>query len=216
MRSIFAATTMFAFLAFAGCGSAGSSQETAVSEPPATALITEATDWLLDTETSTIAFASIKAGELIETHYFPGLTGEISQDGTAAIRIPLDLVETKLELRNERMRNMFFKTETHPTATIRAQVSAQDYADLMVGERRQSELRGTLSLHGVETDVFVDAFVTRIGASRIEIESSEPAIIYVSDFELEDGLEMLREVAGLPSITPAVPVTFSFVFDAQT
>jgi len=170
--------------------------------------------WSLDSEASRIAFASIKSGELIETHFFPGLTGEVSQLGETVITIPLDQVETKIDQRNERMQSLFFQTDTYPLAEIRASVARDGFADLPVGGRLETELDGVLSLHGIDSTVYANVFVTRISPVRVEVATTEPVIVHVADHNLEAGLEALREVANLPSITPAVPVTFTFVFEA--
>lgn len=197
-----------------GCGQNGAESNVAPVED-ATANLVSA-DWALDSDASRIAFASIKAGEIIETHFFPGLSGEVSESGDAVISIPLDQVETKIDLRNERMRDMFFETAQFPTATLSAKVDPQSYADLPVGSRTQAEIEGTLSLHGVDAVVYADTFITRIAETRIEVASAEPVVIYVADHGLEAGLEALRDVAALPSITGASPVTFTLVFEAQT
>ena len=197
-----------------GCGQNGTDSNAAPVEDVTANLVS--TDWALDSDASRIAFASIKAGEIIETHFFPGLSGEVSESGDAVISIPLDQVETKIDLRNERMRDMFFDTAQFPTATLSAKVDPQAYADLPVGGRTQAEIEGTLSLHGVDAVVYAETFITRIAETRIEVASAEPVVIYVADHGLEAGLEALREVAALPSITGASPVTFTLVFDAQT
>ena len=215
MRAILGAIVLSSVLALTGCGPTGETNEAPNAASTVVEAVSQDTSWVLDSSASRIAFASIKAGEVIETHFFPGLTGEITAEGQAIVSVPLDQVETKIDLRNERMREMFFETSAFPSATIRTAVNAQDFSDLKPGERRQSEIEGTLSLHGAEEPIFVDAYVTRIAPTRIEIESAEPVIVYVSDFGLEAGLEALREVAGLPSITSAVPVTFTFVFEAD-
>ena len=197
-------------LALVGCGqgqqNVGSASPTPLSEI--------AGSWSLDGAASKIAFASIKVDELIETHYFPGLSGEISESGETVITIPLAEVETKIDLRNERMQSMFFETETYPEAEIRVSVDRAEFSNLAIGERLETEVEGTLSLHGVESYVYASVFVTRIADARVEVSTSEPVVVHVADFNLEAGLEALREVAGLTSITPAVPVTFSLVFDA--
>ncbi|MEM9573003.1 MAG: YceI family protein [Pseudomonadota bacterium] len=211
MRVIAAA---LALTVITGCGQGGSSNDVVSAQSAAPNLA--ATNWTLDTDASRIAFASIKSGELIETHFFPGLTGDISESGDALISIPLDLVETKIDQRDERMREMFFNTAQFPTATLTAKVDPQAYADLPVGGRTQAEIEGTLSLHGVDAVVYADVFVTRIALTRIEVASAEPVVIYVADHGLEAGLEALRDVAALPSITGASPVTFTLVFEAQS
>ncbi len=196
-----------------GCSQGTSSPDGDVPGPDASVLA--ATNWTLDGDASRIAFASIKAGEVIETHYFPGLSGGVSESGEAVISIPLDQVETKIDQRNERMREMFFETASFPMATLRADVDPKAYSDLPIGGRVQSEIEGTLSLHGVDSVIYADAFVTRIAEARLEVESAEPVIIHVADHGLEAGLEALREIANLPAITGASPVTFTLVFDAE-
>lgn len=215
MRAFLGTVLFLPVLVLAGCGPTAETNEAPSAINEVVEAVPQDATWSLDSTASRIAFASIKAGEVIETHFFPGLTGEITSDGQAMVAVPLDQVETKIDLRNERMREMFFQTSEYPTAVIRATVSAQDFSDLETGERRQTEIDGTLSLHGAEAPIFVDAYVTRIAPTRIEIESAEPVIVYVSDFGLEAGLEALREVAGLPAITASVPVTFTFVFETS-
>ncbi len=197
-----------------GC-SAGTETKDPVAEAGQSAPLPD-TSWVLDSEASRISFVSIKAGEAIETHYFPGLSGTVSPDGGARVEIPLDEVETKVDIRNERMREMFFETGKFPLAEIRTNVEPNAFAGLEVGERARMPVKGMLSLHGAEAPVEVDAFVTRIAPARVEVESVEPVVVYLSDFDLEPGLERLRDIAGLPSITASSPVTFTFVFDAQT
>ena len=206
MRLLTSTSLSLAVLALASCGQTGSD--------PAIQLSDISGDWSLDASSSKIAFASIKVGELIETHYFPGLSGSMSESGETVIDIPLDQVETKIDQRNERMRSMFFQTDTYPTAQIRASVYPTAFANLQIGGRIEAELDAVLSLHGAESTVFANVFVTRIAPSRVEVATSEPVIVHVADHNLEAGLEALRDIAGLTDITPAVPVTFTFVFEA--
>ena len=215
MRAFLGAVLFLPVLVLAGCGPTTETNEAPSAANATVEAVPQDASWSLDSTASRIAFASIKAGEVIETHFFPGLTGEITADGQAMVSVPLDQVETKIDLRNERMREMFFQTGEFPTAVIRTAVIAQAFSALATGERRQTEIDGTLSLHGAEAPIFVDAYVTRIAPTRIEIESAAPVIVYVSDFGLEAGLEALRDVAGLPAITSAVPVTFTFVFETD-
>lgn len=218
MRKIGFAGAAVALILAAGCGEPapgtnGAGTPPADPELPSTAVPASAT-WTLDGAASRIGFSSIKAGEIIETHIFPGLTGSVAPDGSATIEIALDTVDTKIDIRNERMREMLFETGTYPTATIAATVDTSAYADLAVGARTEAEIDATLDLHGVKASVFADAFVTRISDTRVEVSSAEPVVVYVDEFNLTDGIEALRSVAGLPSITPASPVTFTLIFEA--
>ena len=201
---------MFRILAASFCFAVAACAPSA--SPPSEELALPA-QWTLDPDASRIAFASIKANQLIETHYFPELSGSIAETGDASVEIVLDAVETKIDIRNERMREMFFETSTFPTATVATTVDQSAFTGLAIGERRSTALVGQIDLHGQSIEVDVPTFVTRISADRISVESSEPVVLYVEDFDLGAGLEMLREIAMLPSITPASPVTFTFVFE---
>lgn len=211
--------SFFGFLLLAtGCEptSMDNSRSTAISQAEKTDKIdVKEKTWKLDDSSSRIAFASIKAHEFIETHYFSRLSGQISGNGEAIVTIFLKDVETRIDIRNERMRDMFFEINKFPRATIKANVNVNDFSDLPIGGRREAEIEATLSLHGKESSVFANAFVTRIAKTRVEVATTEPTIVYVSDFDLETGLDSLREIANLPSITGVVPVTFSLVFDLQ-
>lgn len=211
MKTIAQATFLTTLLALAGCGDAPATNAGTVSIEAAPV----AASWTLASADSRIAFASIKAGEVIETHFFPDLTGSVSPAGEVRVDIPLDRVETKIDIRNERMREMFFETSSFPIATIAGSVDLEAFSDLPVGERLATEISATLSLHGNEVPVDASVFVTRIDGGRVEVASAEPVVLYLADFELEAGLEALRNIANLPSITASSPVTFTFVFDAD-
>jgi hypothetical protein len=41
----------------------------------------------------------------------------------------------------------------------------------------------------------------------------KPIVVTADEFGLQAGIEALREVAGLPSISRAVPISFTVLFD---
>lgn len=47
------------------------------------------------------------------------------------------------------------------------------------------------------------------------VTSAQPVIINATDYGLTDGINKLRDLAGLPSISYAVPVTFTLHLNAQ-
>ncbi len=173
----------------------------------------DAAGWTLSAADSRIAFVSVKAGEIVETHTFPALSGGVDAAGAARIEIDLNAVDTKIDIRNQRMREMFFETDEFPTAALVADIDLAAYEDLGVGDRKAASAPAILSLHGVEAPVEASVFVTRIAQDRVAVEAAEPVVLELYDFKLTEGLERLRDVAGLPAITPASPVTFTFVFE---
>lgn len=184
-------------------------------EPEMPEALAVTASWTLDETASRLGFASVKAGEIIESHSFPGISGTVTPDGTATISIPLDQVETNVDIRNERMRNMFFETAEFPTATITASLDPDRFGEMLPGDRMKMPLDAVLSLHGIEQTISTDVFVTRIGNASVEVATVDPIVVFADDFGLAAGVEMLRNVANLPAITSASPVTFNLVFDAQ-
>ncbi|PQA85675.1 YceI family protein [Hyphococcus luteus] len=168
--------------------------------------------WTVDGAESHFSFVTVKAGAIAEAHSFGSVTGSVSADGAAQIDIDLDTVETNIDIRNERMREFLFETDSFPTATVTAQLDPSVFAQLGVGESVTQPVTATLNLHGVENDVDAELSVTRIGPDKVLVATTEPIIINADSFDLGDGVEKLRELAGLPGITPQVPVAFSLVF----
>ncbi len=169
-------------------------------------------DWRLDGDRSQLSFVSIKSGDIAESHSFSGLSGSVAEDGRAELVIDLATVETGIDIRNERMREHLFRVERFPQARVTTAVSLADLADLEIGERRRMELEATLSLHGQSVDLLAPVIVTDVDGRHVLVESAAPILFHVADFGLSDGLAMLQELAGLPSITPVSPVSFSLLF----
>ncbi|MEL7198093.1 MAG: YceI family protein [Pseudomonadota bacterium] len=171
--------------------------------------------WTLDGEASELSYVTIKADEIAEINSFEGLSGSVSGEGVASLEIDLSSVETGVDIRNERMREIFFVVSDNPTASVSATLDPASFEALQVGDSVTTELAGTLNLKGVEAPFQTDVTVTRAGPDRVLAVSDAPVIVDAGQLELNDGLAQLQELAGLPSITPVVPVTFSLVFERQ-
>ncbi len=169
--------------------------------------------WTLDGEASELSYVTIKAGEIAETNSFESVSGSVSAEGAASIEIDLSSVETGVDIRNERMRDIFFVVADNPTATVTAEIDPAGFEALGVGESTETTLDGTLALKGIEAPFQAEVTVTRAGPDRVLAVSNAPVIVEASRFELTEGLAQLQELAGLDSITPVVPVTFSLAFE---
>ncbi|MCK0129519.1 YceI family protein [Erythrobacter sp. F6033] len=181
----------------------------APAEPSA---LTEGT-WTLDGSASELSYVSIKADEIAEINTFETVSGNVTAEGTATIEIDLASVSTGVDIRNERMRDVLFVVADNPSATVTAQIDPAPFKTLGLGESTKTTLDGTLALKGVEAPFQAEVTVTRAGPDRVLAVSDAPVIVDASRYELVDGLAQLQELAGLPSITPVVPVTFSLVFE---
>lgn len=169
-------------------------------------------DWRVDSDQSTVAFVTVKSGDIAEAHHFGRVTGAVTANGAAEVKIALDSVETKIDVRNQRIREFLFQTDAYPAATVDARLNPADFDKLGIGERMSLPLTATLSLHGVDSEIDATVSVTRIAADKVLVETTEPIIVKAETFGLSEGVEKLRTLAGLPSITPEAPVSFSIVF----
>jgi len=169
--------------------------------------------WRLDPAASSLTYVSIKASEIAENNSIDGLSGSVAPDGAALIEIDLASVETGVDIRNERMRDIFFEVADYPTATVSAQIDPAAFSTLAVGESLVQPLSARLNVKGVEAPVETDVVVTRIAEDRVLAVSSAPVIVQADALKLTDGLAQLQEIANLPSITSAVPVTFRLTFE---
>ncbi len=168
--------------------------------------------WSVDGSASSVTYTSVKSGEIAEANRFTGVSGSVTPNGAASVEIDLATVETKVDIRNERMREFFFEVADHPTASVTATIDPAAFDALTVGESVTQPLEATLTVKGVEAPIATEVSVTRTSDDSVLVTSVEPVIVYADALELTEGLAKLQELAGLPSITPVVPVSFSIAF----
>lgn len=169
-------------------------------------------DWAIDSAASHLDYVSIKAGEVAETNRFEKLTGSVGADGAARIEIDLASVNTGVEIRDERMREIFFQVAEFPSAVITAELDPAQFAALEVGQVVVQPLTAKVAVKGMEADVEAQVQVARVAENRVLATTTRPIIITTDMFGLTDELGELRALAQLPSISPAVPVTFTLAF----
>lgn len=168
--------------------------------------------WQLDNTGSFLSFVSVKKGNIAEAHTFKQLAGNINKQGKATLQIELASVDTLIEIRNERMRNLLFETELFPKALFVADIDMAAVKALANGATKTLTLKGSLALHGNKKDITTEVSVSRLDDNSLLVSSRKPILLNAQDFALEKGVEKLREVALLPSISTAVPVSFTLLF----
>jgi len=168
--------------------------------------------WKLDSEKSMISFVSTKAINAAEVHKFGEMTGGIDDTGQVSLSISLDSVDTAIELRDERMREMLFETDQYSAAMVGAKVDADAIASMEPGSSTRMTIEGEVSLHGIDRVMPMSVIVVRSGDHGLVVSSAQPIIVNASQFRLVEGVQKLTEVAGLPNISTAVPVSFVLTF----
>lgn len=168
--------------------------------------------WELDNNSSTLSFVTVKADHVGEVHTFDQLSGDINDDGSVQITIELASVNTLIDIRNERMQNMLFETNLFPQATISGEIDLDAVAAMDAGVSQAISVDFDLAIHGESSSYTADVLVTRT-ESGVLASTVKPIIVMADTHGLVSGVEALREVAGLPSISRAVPVSFNVVFE---
>ncbi|WP_171133122.1 MULTISPECIES: OmpA family protein [unclassified Ruegeria] len=168
--------------------------------------------WELDARSSELQFLSVKKNSIAENSGFATLSGVISPEGAAEIRVQMDSVDTKIDLRNVRMRFLFFETFNFPEAVITAQLPPEKLIDLHQTRHKIIDLPYQLSLHGVTKESTAQVAITLVDNDRVAVANTTPIAIALTDFNLEEGRAKLEEAAGV-DILPFGFISFGFVFD---
>jgi polyisoprenoid-binding protein YceI len=169
-------------------------------------------DWTLDPERSAVTYVTIKSTNIPENNHFKEMHGQIDATGQVVVTLMLDSVETLVPIRNERMREILFDTANYKEAELRARIDPKALESLPVGQIQRMAAEGQLSLHGQSQTLTLSMMVGRLDANTLMVASAEPLLIEASKFGLSENVEKLREIAGLPSISEAVPVVFVGTF----
>ncbi len=171
--------------------------------------------WSLNNEASHLNFVSIKKDTVAEVNSFREMSGSISDQGAVNLEIALASVDTAIAIRDERMRTMLFETGLFPKAQVSAKVDMASFTKLKAGQSHSEQIALTFALHGESKTFKANVTVVKLEGDRFMVTSTGPIIINAADFGLVKGIEALREIANLPAISAAVPVTLNLVFDKQ-
>jgi len=169
-------------------------------------------DWYLVNEESRLNFISIKASNIAEIHSFKKISGNVKENGEAQLSINLASLETLIPIRNERMGNLLFETKIYPSAVFKLEVDLEKMLLIDIGKSYEVKYRGMFGFKNKQFPLPVKLKVTRLNDQSFSVSSLEPLLLNADRLGLSNGVEALRAVAGLPSISKSVPVTFSLIF----
>lgn len=169
--------------------------------------------WTLDSDASVVGFGSIKNNTVGEAHTISGVSGTVAADGTVNVALDLTTVQTNIDIRNERIGEHVFASETTATLTASVDIAAMDA--LGVGEHMVTEVEGDLNLLGNAVPVYLDMFIMRTGEDQVLATSQSMLFVSTEDAGIDAGIDMLQELASLSSITRTFPVTLRFLFNAD-
>ena len=164
--------------------------------------------WALSDE-SRISFTSTKNGLVSETHSLAAIKGGVSGEGTVELQFDLRAIETNIPIRNERMQSWLFSDE--PVAKLSANVQAA-----LSAKETAFTIDQALTLEANGNTVMLDVPLTVVREGDAVAKLAGQLVIDVADFGYAPGIEKLREIAGLKSISTEVPVDVKLVFIHET
>ncbi|MBZ9942443.1 OmpA family protein [Mesorhizobium sp. BR1-1-13] len=173
------------------------------------------TNWTLDPTASVLTYQSVKKNTIVETNKIRNISGSLTSDGDAKITFDLNSVDTGVDLRNVRMRFLFFETFKFPTAELTAKVDPAAFADLPTKRRMKAVLPFRLNMHGVDKDLEANVVVTMVSDNMVSVASEAPVAVHVEDFGLLPNVDKLQQAANVTNIVPTASVSFDFVFTAD-
>lgn len=174
-----------------------------------------AAEWQIDTSHSKLNFMSIKKVNVAENHQFHQFNGTLNADGKLTVTIDLSSVDTGVAIRDARLKKFFFDVAKYADATFSAQINPSVIDELSVGNSTVVSVDGQLSLHGQSKPLSLDVMVTKVTDNKLLVVSGAPALLHVEDYNLVKGVDKLRELAKLPSISHVVPVSFYLTLNAE-
>ncbi len=167
--------------------------------------------WTLRSDSSTLSFQSVKNETKVETSDFAKFSGSIDETGEAKVVVEVDSVNTKVDLRNVRMRFLFFETYQFPQAVVTLKLDPAQLSDLADVRRKTLTLPFSLTLHGVTNELSAQVAVVLITPDLVAVSSVSPISVAVADFNLSDGLQKLEDAAKV-TLIPSGAVTFDLLF----
>lgn len=163
--------------------------------------------WNLDTANSRVNFVTIKKGNIAESHTFSDVSGSVVA-GKASITIKPDSVDSRVPIRNERMREFLFETGLYPSIEIIADVE-QVIDNLKPGHSAIVTLPASLSMHGVSEELNLEVRISQLGANTLVVASTQSVLIRAANYNMLEGITKLSSLVNNLPIAETVPVNFS-------
>lgn len=168
-------------------------------------------DWKLDNDSSSLNFISTKNQHISETHSFGELSGSLSEQGKLKVEVTLSSVNTGIDIRDQRMRDILFHVADIPSAMLTAKLD-KALLETEQGKTAKASVDALFDLNGKTHTLPVAIQVTKLADGSLLATTTKPVVLNAKDFSLDGGIGELQKIAGLAGISLAVPVTFNVTF----
>ncbi len=164
--------------------------------------------WQVSEAESKVYFSSTKNETVFETHSISNVSGKWEKNGKLTVLMPISKVETGIEIRNQRLKDIVFKQNEYPSAIFTANVTPKKVKELKVGDSIEMETVGELTLAGKKQSLPIRFSVLRKSKSELDIKNIGNINVDAGNLGLGESIEKLKEIAKLNAISLNVPVTF--------
>lgn len=169
-------------------------------------------DWQLDNTASSVSLVSVKKNSIAEVHQFHTLAGTISKDGSATLTVDLTSIDSGIEIRDQRMRDYLFEVKKFPAANAKVAFDTKALKALPLASPASWTVDAVLNLHGVELQQKWDLQIVKLSDDKLLVSTVKPVVVDAASFAMQGGVSKLQELASLPSIATAVPVSVNLLF----
>ncbi|NGN97267.1 YceI family protein [Grimontia sp. S25] len=167
-------------------------------------------NYSVDSEASSISFATIKKSYIVEPATISGIEGSVDASGKFTVAAPLSSISTGIPIRNQRLNDLFFDSKKFPMLKVEGQVSMQDLDKS--GALLQQSIPATVTLFGNTKEVTLDMNMIK-DDDNIFAFTYKPVVISATTFGIpEANLKAVSETVGNIDISSTVPVNVSLVF----
>ena len=169
-------------------------------------------DWTLDAGNSNISYGTVKNDMIGESNTFKTISGYLNNNGQINIDIDLASIDTLIEIRDGRMRDIVFKVSENATAKLRGDINLKDHDNQEIGTSRVIETTFSIAYVGQNIDHDVQLLVTRLAENKVMVTPHGVMFIDADDYDLLDAIEILRNLAGLDTIASVISMGFYLSF----
>ena len=164
--------------------------------------------WQLDLTQSELGLTSTKNSQISERHTVRFSSGSVSAEGKARVEVDLGSIETRIPIRNERMQKFLFAAAT--PVLVAVDLEPTMIASLAAGEARSLSTNVVIKANNQEILLPIAMSATPVDGAQVRVSGTGE--LDVAALGYQAGIEALREIAGLKSISLNVPIDFVLTF----
>ena len=164
-------------------------------------------NWHVQADKSFVTFTSTKNETIVENHRFGKLGGVLKESGDLEVAIDLLSVDTKIPIRDDRMRTILFADFGQASLAAGLEKSIAD--GIAAGDVSESVLQAVLTMNGQSQEILLPV---SFSVENGEVTAIATGQLDVADYGLAEGVDKLKSIAGLASISTLVDFTAEIVF----